>query len=155
MHHPTGSSLLSGSLALGRLARACVLWRWLNFHTSLQFPPPLVSRRPEKNPGGVGPCARQFARSSRRGGVKIDGAQVPRRSHRCARDGAGDLLGVSVLRVETKYIKSYYFSLGCCHLNLDHGLDGQVSATCFLPRCKRGALCIPRDVFVASLGIHA
>ena len=49
---------------------------------SLQFSPLMVSRRPGNAPGGVGPCARRCARSSRRGGVEIDGAQVPRRSRR-------------------------------------------------------------------------
>ena len=49
---------------------------------SLQFSPQMVSRRPGNAPGGVGPCARRCARSSRRGGVEIDGAQVPRRSRR-------------------------------------------------------------------------
>ena len=44
--------------------------------------PLLVSRRPENAPGGVGPCAGRCACFSRRGGVEIDGAQVPRRSRR-------------------------------------------------------------------------
>ena len=76
------SSLLSGSLTPDRLASVCALRGWLNFHTSRQLSPLSESRRPENAPGGVGPCARRFARSSRRGGVEIDGAQVPRRSRR-------------------------------------------------------------------------
>ena len=76
------SSLLSGTLTPDRLASVCALRGWLNFHTSRQLSPLLVSRRPENAPGGVGPCARKCARSSRRGGVEIDGAQVPRRSRR-------------------------------------------------------------------------
>ena len=76
------SSLLSGSLTPDRLASVCAPRGWLDFYISLQFFPLLVSRRPENAPGGVGPSARRCARSSRRGGVEIDGAQVPRRSRR-------------------------------------------------------------------------
>ena len=89
-HEPRGkqciirlqSSLLSGSLTPDRLASVCKPRGWLDFHISLQFSPLLVSRRPGNAPGGAGPCARRCARSSRRGGVEIDGAQVPRRSRR-------------------------------------------------------------------------
>ena len=76
------SSLLSGSLTPDRMANVCAARAWLGFNMSLQFSPLLVSRRPGNAPGGVGPCARRCARSSRRGGVEIDGAQVPRRSRR-------------------------------------------------------------------------
>ena len=76
------SSLLSGSLTPGRLASVCKPRGRLDFDMSLQFSPLLVSRRPGNAPGGVGPCARRCARSSRRGGVEIDGAQVPGRSRR-------------------------------------------------------------------------
>ena len=76
------SSLLSGSLTLDPWTCVCAPRGWLDFHISLQFSPLLVSRRPKKKSGGVGPCARWCARSSRRGGVEIDGAQVPRRSRR-------------------------------------------------------------------------
>ena len=69
---------------------------------SLQFSPLLVSRRPGNAPGGVRPCARRCARSSRRGGVEIDGAQVPRRSRRRReRRHAHDLLGVPIPRADT------------------------------------------------------
>ena len=89
-HEPRGkqciirleSTLLSGSLTPDQLASVCVPRAWLGFYISLQFSPLLVSRRPGNAPGGVGPCARRCARSSRRGGVEIDGAQVPRRSRR-------------------------------------------------------------------------
>ena len=89
-HEPRGkqciirleSILLSGSLAPDPWTSVCKPRGWLDFHISLQFSPLLVSRRPENAPGGVGPCARRCARSSRRGGVEIDGAQVPRRSRR-------------------------------------------------------------------------
>ena len=76
------SILLSGSLTPDPWTSVCAPRGWLDFHKSLQFSPLLVSRRPENAPGGVGPCARRCARSSRRGGVEIDGAQVPRRSRR-------------------------------------------------------------------------
>ena len=76
------SSLLSGSLTPDPMASVCKPQAWLGFYISPQFSPLLVSRRPGKAPGGVGPCARRCARSSRRGGVEIDGAQVPRRSRR-------------------------------------------------------------------------
>ena len=35
-----------------------------------------VYRRPDNDPGGVGPCLGRCARSSRRGGVEIDGAET-------------------------------------------------------------------------------
>ena len=76
------SFLLSGSLTPDQLASVCATRAWLGLYISLQFSPLLVSRRPGNAPGGVGPCARRCARSSRRGGVEIDGAQVPRRSRR-------------------------------------------------------------------------
>ena len=89
-HNPHGkkciiqlqSILLSGSLTPDPWASACAPRGWLNFHTSRKLSPLSESRRPESAPGGVGPCARRCARSSRRGGVEIDGAQVPRRSRR-------------------------------------------------------------------------
>ena len=89
-HNPRGkkcniqlkSFLLSGSLTPDRMASVCKPRAWLGLYISLQFSPLLVSRRPGNAPGGVGPCARRCARSSRRGGVEIDGAQVPRRSRR-------------------------------------------------------------------------
>ena len=83
------SFLLSGSLTPDRLASVCAPRGRLDFYISLQFSPLLVSRRPENAPGGVGPCARRCARSSRRGGVEIDGAQVPRRSRRRRNDKLG------------------------------------------------------------------
>ena len=54
----------------------CPLRQWIGSLRSLQSPPLLVSRRPESPPEGVGPCAKQCARSSRRCGVGINGAKV-------------------------------------------------------------------------------
>ena len=83
------SFLLSGSLTPDQLASVCAPRAWLGFNISLQLSPQMVSRRPGNALGGVGPCARRCARSSRRGGVGIDGAQVPRRSRRRRRAKTG------------------------------------------------------------------
>ena len=79
-----GSGLLRGSCQMLATGVQCPVsyCHALDFHTSLQPSPLLVSRRPKTPPEGVGPCSRRSARSSRRGGVEIDGAKVPRRSRR-------------------------------------------------------------------------
>ena len=73
-----GNCLLRGSCYFFASEVQCLVsyCHALSFHTSRQSSPLLVSRRPEIPPGCVGPCARECARSSRRGGVKIDGAKV-------------------------------------------------------------------------------
>ena len=63
----------------------------LDFHAFLQSSPLLVSRRPKKTPGGVGPCSRRFSRSSRRGGVEIDGAKSAEAPAQAAESGHAHL----------------------------------------------------------------
>ena len=88
-----GNGLLRGSCQLFASGVQCLVsWNGaLYFHTSRQpFPPP-VSRQSESPPGDVGPCARRCARSSRRGGVEIDGAK---RISDLRADTHGDLMSV-------------------------------------------------------------